>query len=97
MVRLAGELGVLRGGPPTDRPTLQDAALAAMSGRIQVHEDQERSAEEVIAELLDAALATGDDDRATSPPTPPPAPPTPRPAESAGNGRVPPRIAARGR
>ncbi len=36
---------------------LLDAAVAALSGRIRVHEDQERTVEEVIAELLDAALA----------------------------------------
>jgi hypothetical protein len=38
-----------------------------MSGRVHVHDDQERTAEEVIAELLDAALATAGADRATSP------------------------------
>jgi hypothetical protein len=42
-----------------------------MSGRVRVHEDQSRTAEEVIAELLDAALATGDGDRASLPPPPP--------------------------
>jgi MoxR-like ATPase len=67
MVRLAHGLAELRGGGADDRPTLRDAAVAAMSGRIQVHEDQERTAEEVIAELLDAALASGGDDRATRP------------------------------
>ena len=69
MVRLAHGLAELRGGPADERTTLLDAAVAAMSGRIQVHEDQERTAEEVIAELLDAALATAGDDRATSPAT----------------------------
>ena len=32
-------------------------AVASMSGRVRVHEDQDRSAEEVIAELLDRALS----------------------------------------
>ncbi|MGH2877641.1 MAG: AAA family ATPase, partial [Solirubrobacteraceae bacterium] len=67
MVQLADGLASLRGGDATERRTLLDAALAAMSGRIAVHEDQARSAEEVIAELLDAALASGDGDRATRP------------------------------
>jgi Mg-chelatase subunit ChlD len=44
-----------------------DAAIAAMSGRVRVHEDQGRTAEEVIAELLDAALATEDGSRASLP------------------------------
>ena len=38
-----------------------------MSGRVRVHEDQDRTAEEVIAELLDAALLPEADDRATRP------------------------------
>jgi MoxR-like ATPase len=67
MVRLATQLSAIRGVAGDDRATLGDAALAAMSGRVQVHEDQERTAEEVIAELLDAALATAGADRATSP------------------------------
>jgi magnesium chelatase subunit D len=76
-VRLAGGLAAVRGGEPTDRGILLDAALAAMSGRVRVHEDQPRTAEEVIAELLDAALAKEDADRATRPTpkkgrTPPP-------------------------
>ena len=42
-----------------------------MSGRVRVHEDQARTAEEVIAELLDAALASEDRDRASLPPAEP--------------------------
>jgi magnesium chelatase subunit D len=69
MVRLAGGLAAVREEPDAERGTLLDAAIAAMSGRVRVHEDQNRTAEEVIAELLDAALATEDDDRASlSPP-----------------------------
>ena len=94
MVRLAVELGALRDGPPTDRATLLDAALAAMSGRVQVHEDQDRTAEEVIAELLDAALATAGDDRATSPATPGPPHPSADPAGRAEDLR---QVAARRR
>ena len=46
--------------------------MAALSGRVRVHEDQDKTVEEVIAELLDRALA----------PDPPPASgiPSARPA-----------------
>ena len=64
MVRLADGLAATRRTAPLDRELLLDAAIAAMSGRIRVHEDQARPAEEVITELLDAALRTSDDDRA---------------------------------
>jgi len=57
MVRLAGGLAVLRDQRPLGRDGLLDAAVAAMSGRVRVHEDQERSVQEVIAELLDRALS----------------------------------------
>jgi MoxR-like ATPase len=64
MVRLADGLAVTRNAPPLQRDLLLDAAVAAMSGRIRVHEDQVRTVEEVITELLDAALTISDDDRA---------------------------------
>ena len=64
MVRLADGLAATRGAAPLDRALLRDAAVAAMSGRIRVHEDQARTVEEVITELLDAALTISDDDRA---------------------------------
>jgi magnesium chelatase subunit D len=79
MVRLASGLAGVRGEPDTERGVLLDAAIAAMSGRVRVHEDQNRTAEEVIAELLDAALATGDDDRASLAPPPSSPPPGRRP------------------
>lgn len=56
-VRLARGLSALRDETPLSRDGLLDAAVAALSGRLSVHEDQDRSAEEVIAELLDRALA----------------------------------------
>ena len=56
MVRLARGLERLRGPQALDRDDLLDAAVAALSGRIRVHEDQDRTAEEVIAELLAQAL-----------------------------------------
>ena len=97
MVRLATELAAIRAVAVDDRDVLLDAALAAMSGRIQVHEDQGRTAEEVIAELLDAALATAGDDRATSPGHPP-HPPHPRHLPSPAPGVHPDAtVAGRGR
>ena len=70
MVRLAHGLAAVRDGAETERGIMLDAAIAAMSGRVRVHEDQSRTSEEVIAELLDAALATEDGDRASLPPPP---------------------------
>ena len=64
MVKLADGLATARGATALERELLLDAAVAAMSGRIRVHEDQGRSVEEVITELLDAALMISDDDRA---------------------------------
>ncbi len=64
MVKLADGLATARDAAPLDRELLLDAAVAAMSGRIRVHEDQARTVEEVITELLDAALTISDDDRA---------------------------------
>ena len=63
MVKLADGLATARDAPSLDRELLLDAAVTAMSGRIRVHEDQARTVEEVITELLDAALIS-DDDRA---------------------------------
>jgi MoxR-like ATPase len=59
MVRLARGLSRLRGEDPLGREGLLDAAIAALSGRVRVHEDQDRTVEEVIAELLDRALSQG--------------------------------------
>jgi magnesium chelatase subunit D len=70
MVRIAHGLAVVRQEPQTERGILLDAAIAAMSGRVRVHEDQSHTSEEVITELLDAALATEDGDRASLPPPP---------------------------
>ena len=57
MVKLARGLGRLRDQEQLGRDALLDAAIAALSGRIRVHEDQDRTVEEVIAELLDRALS----------------------------------------
>lgn len=72
MVRLARGLQRLRGTGELEPAGLLDAAVAALSGRIRVHEDQDRSAEEVIAELLEQALS--------APPEPAPGRPGVQPA-----------------
>lgn len=76
MVRLAHGLARLREQEPLDRDGLLDAAVAALSGRARVHEDQERTVEEVIAELLDRAL-TPDPAAASGRPSARPAGPPP--------------------
>jgi magnesium chelatase subunit D len=81
MVRLADGLASVRGEAEAGRATLLDAAIAAMSGRVRVHEDQSRTAEEVIAALLDAALSDEDGDRASSPCPAPERPPPGKPRE----------------
>ncbi len=57
MVRLARGLARIRDEDPLGRDGLLDAAIAALSGRARVHEDQDRTVEGVIAELLDRALS----------------------------------------
>ena len=71
MVRLARGLQRLRGTGELDRAGLLDAAVAALSGRIRVHEDQDRSAEEVIAELLEQALSAPPEPAPERPGAPP--------------------------
>jgi MoxR-like ATPase len=75
MVRLARGLSRLRGRDPLDREGLLDAAIAALSGRVRIHEDQDRTVEEVIAELLDRTLGQAPESapgRAGAPPAGPP-------------------------
>lgn len=94
MVRLAGELAMIRETGWDERTVMLDAALAAMSGRIRVHEDQGRTAEEVIAELLDAALTPGSDDRASRPDRTRCAPSDPRPRATPGSEPPPSPVTA---
>lgn len=47
---LAGQLSVLRGSG--DAETLLDAALAALSGRVRIHEGSSRTVESIITELF---------------------------------------------
>ena len=54
---LASQLSHLRRSGSAD--TLLDAALAALSGRIRVHEGSGRSAEEIITELFLSVFSGG--------------------------------------
>jgi MoxR-like ATPase len=55
LVRLGGELSALRGEgvPAPGEATFADAAIAALSGRLRLDESAERSAEEIILELIE--------------------------------------------
>jgi len=53
LVLVAGALRQLRAGSAIDRATCLDAALAALSGRIRLHDATGRSADEVISALFD--------------------------------------------
>ncbi|MCB0995131.1 MAG: MoxR family ATPase [Acidimicrobiales bacterium] len=58
LVLLAGELAELRSRPATDRGVTLDAALAALTGRIRLHEGTERSPEQVVETLWSRFFAT---------------------------------------
>ncbi len=51
LVLLANELATLRGGHPSNAVNGLDAALAALSGRLRVHEGGGRVADDIVAEL----------------------------------------------
>jgi MoxR-like ATPase len=73
---LADGLQRLRGEEAPSRATLLDAAVAALSGRITLEDGSARTAEEIVAELLDRLLTPPsrperDDDRSRSAPDPP--------------------------
>ncbi len=51
LVLVAAELAALRGTGPTDGATGLDAALAALSGRIRLHEGTDRHADDIVREL----------------------------------------------
>jgi MoxR-like ATPase len=55
LVRLGRELGALRGEaePAPGDATFADAAIAALSGRLRLDEGAERTAEEIILELIE--------------------------------------------
>jgi MoxR-like ATPase len=80
MVRLARGLSRIRGREALDRDDLLDAAIAALSGRIRIHSDQDRTVEEVIAELLDRVLDAAAEPAPGRPSAGPPAHPGPHAA-----------------
>ncbi len=57
LLLLAHRLGELRDLPADDRRVALDAALTALSGRIQLHDSANLDPEQVITELFDRAMA----------------------------------------
>ncbi len=64
LLLLAEDLAALRGGAPTDFNIGLDSALAALSGRIRLHDSTNRTPEEVVTELWTAIVGDPDDDHA---------------------------------
>ena len=62
MVKVAESLAQLRGLGRTDPDVAFDAALAALSGRIRLHESCQRTPEEIIRELWDRIFGATDRD-----------------------------------
>jgi len=58
-VLVAGSLATLRGTGPDDAEVGLDAALAALSGRVRLHEGSARTSEEVITELWNRVFGAG--------------------------------------
>ena len=58
LVRLGRELAALRGEgePGPGDATFADAAIAALSGRLRLDESAERTAEEIILELIEQLI-----------------------------------------
>ena len=61
LVMLADQLAGLRGVPASDEDAGLDAACAALSGRIRMHESCGRTAEDVVAEIWKLSGMTIDD------------------------------------
>jgi MoxR-like ATPase len=62
LVLLASELAALRGTTPDDGATGLDAALAALSGRLRVHEGGEHQADDIVRELWTGVFGPPTDD-----------------------------------
>lgn len=67
MVLVARGLCELRGESTLERATLLDAAVTAISGRIQLEDDCRATPEEIITQLLDALLDTPGDESEDTP------------------------------
>ena len=74
LVLVAVSLATLRRSRPDDPSVGLDAALAAVSGRIRVHEGCDRTADDVVRELWAAVFGEREEDAAGKAPSPPPAP-----------------------
>ena len=61
-LRLATDLGTLRQMDPDSRAVGLDAALCALTGRIQIHDATQRSAEDIVTELYDRIMVSSDAD-----------------------------------
>jgi len=57
LVEAAGRLAALRGVAPTDHDAGLDAALAALSGRIRLHDGGDRTTEDVVRDIWESVLA----------------------------------------
>lgn len=64
LVLLADELALLRGTSPDEYETGLDAALAALSGRLRVHEGGDRNGDDIVRELWAAEFGAEPDDAA---------------------------------
>lgn len=58
---LCRDLASLRAMPSTSRPVALDAAITALSGRIQVHDSATMTPEQIITELYDAIVDVPDE------------------------------------
>lgn len=57
LVEVARRLAALRGGAATDHDSGLDAALAALSGRIRLHDGGDRTTEDVVQDIWETVLA----------------------------------------
>ncbi len=67
LLLLANDLATLRGLPMDDRAVGLDAALTALSGRIQLHDSTTSTAESIITELYDEIMAPPEPDEPGEP------------------------------
>jgi von Willebrand factor type A domain len=92
-LRTGGQLGRTL-DPENDTQLFLDAATTALSGRIRVDEGSDRSAEDIVAEVLAGAIAEW---RRRNQPAPAETQPEPDPGKANGSGPPPPGGGGRGR
>jgi MoxR-like ATPase len=88
LVLVAERLADLRETSASDLEVAFDAALAALSGRVRLHEGAQRRVEDVLAELFAQVFATVEP-RAAPPPNASEAPPGPGKASAPAGGTSP--------